>query len=152
MRSPPLRRKTFCEKHDLVQSGKSSLTSWPDVKLIPQTNKQTMVIMPGVEYWYASTTPRFTEMDSFFANVIAYHVALFIHLFLKDMAAHATLIFFRHGMLLLRKLSTSTVMFQAQGINIESFGTTQSQSAVNDCLHNAKPGYAWTKLSSCCEL
>ena len=38
MRSPPLRRKTTCEKHDLVQSGKSSLTSWPDVKLIPQTN------------------------------------------------------------------------------------------------------------------
>ena len=28
------------EKHDLVQSGKSSLKSWPDVKLIPQTNKQ----------------------------------------------------------------------------------------------------------------
>ena len=27
-----------CEKHDLVQSGKSSLTSWPDIKLIPQTN------------------------------------------------------------------------------------------------------------------
>ena len=26
MRSPPLRRKTTCEKHDLVQSGKSSLT------------------------------------------------------------------------------------------------------------------------------
>ena len=41
MRSPPLRRETTCEKHDLVQSGKSSLTSWPDVKLIPQTNKQT---------------------------------------------------------------------------------------------------------------
>ena len=41
MRSPPLRRKTTCEKHDLVQSGKSSLMSWPDVKLIPQTNKQT---------------------------------------------------------------------------------------------------------------
>ena len=40
MRSPPLGRKTTCEKHDLVQSGKSSLTSWPDVKLIPQTNKQ----------------------------------------------------------------------------------------------------------------
>ena len=39
--SPPLRRKTTCEKHDLVQSGKSSLKSWPDVKLIPQTNKQT---------------------------------------------------------------------------------------------------------------
>ena len=29
-----------CEKHDLVQSGKSSMMSWPDVKLIPQT-KQT---------------------------------------------------------------------------------------------------------------
>ena len=41
MRSPPLRRETTCEKHDLVQSGKSSLKSWPDVKLIPQTNKQT---------------------------------------------------------------------------------------------------------------
>ena len=40
MRSPPLWRETTCEKHDLVQSGKSSLTSWPDVKLIPQTNKQ----------------------------------------------------------------------------------------------------------------
>ena len=39
MRSPPLRRKTTCEKHDLVQSGKSLLKSWPDVKLIPQTNK-----------------------------------------------------------------------------------------------------------------
>ena len=38
MRSPPLRHKTTCEKHDLVQSGKSSLMSWPDVKLIPQTN------------------------------------------------------------------------------------------------------------------
>ena len=38
MRSLPLRRKTTCEKHDLVQSGKSSLKSWPDVKLIPQTN------------------------------------------------------------------------------------------------------------------
>ena len=42
MRSLPLRHKTTCEKHDLVQSGKSSLTSWPDVKLIPQTNKQTL--------------------------------------------------------------------------------------------------------------
>ena len=41
MRSPSLRRKTTCEKHDLVQSGKSSLTSWPDIKLIPQTNKLT---------------------------------------------------------------------------------------------------------------
>ena len=41
MRSPPLRRKTTCEKHDLVQSGKSSLKSWPGVKLIPQANKQT---------------------------------------------------------------------------------------------------------------
>ena len=41
MRSPPLRRETTCEKHDLVQSGKSSLMTWPDVKLIPQTNKQT---------------------------------------------------------------------------------------------------------------
>ena len=40
MRSPPLWRKTSCEKHDLVQSGKSSLKSWPDVKLIPQTNKR----------------------------------------------------------------------------------------------------------------
>ena len=39
MQSPPLRRKTTCKKHDLVQSGKSSLKSWPDVKLIPQTNK-----------------------------------------------------------------------------------------------------------------
>ena len=39
MRSLPLQRKTTCEKHDLVQSGKSSLTSWPYVKLIPQTNK-----------------------------------------------------------------------------------------------------------------
>ena len=26
------------KKHDLVQSGKSSLMSWPDIKLIPQTN------------------------------------------------------------------------------------------------------------------
>ena len=43
MRSPPLRRETTCEKHDLVQSGKNSLKSWPDVKLIPQTNKQTLV-------------------------------------------------------------------------------------------------------------
>ena len=33
--------KTTCKKHDLVQSGKSSLMSWPDVKVIPQTNKQT---------------------------------------------------------------------------------------------------------------
>ena len=39
MRSLPLRRKTTCEKHDLVQSGKSSVMSWADVKLIPQTNK-----------------------------------------------------------------------------------------------------------------
>ena len=44
MRSPPLRRKTTYEKHDLVQSGKSSLTSWPDVKLIPQTNKHSCVV------------------------------------------------------------------------------------------------------------
>ena len=35
--------KTTCENHDLVQSGKSSLKSWPDVKLIPQTNKQDTV-------------------------------------------------------------------------------------------------------------
>ena len=42
MRSPPLRRKRTCEKHDLVQSGKSSMMSWPDVKLIPQTNKATL--------------------------------------------------------------------------------------------------------------
>ena len=47
MHSPPLRRKTTCEKHDLVQSGKSSLTSWPDVKLIPQTNKQTNAVPSG---------------------------------------------------------------------------------------------------------
>ena len=51
MRSPPLRRKTTCEKRDLVQSGTSSLTSWPDVKLIPQTNKQTLkgevIVCPG---------------------------------------------------------------------------------------------------------
>ena len=40
MRSLPLWREITCEKHDLVQSGKSSLKSWPDVKLIPQT-KQT---------------------------------------------------------------------------------------------------------------
>ena len=43
MRSPPLRRKTTCKKHDLVQSGNSSLKSWLDVKLIPQTNKQIVI-------------------------------------------------------------------------------------------------------------
>ena len=42
-RSPPLRRKTTCEKHDLLQSGKSSLVSWPDFKLIPQRNKETNI-------------------------------------------------------------------------------------------------------------
>ena len=36
-----LQCKTTSEKHDLVQSGKSSLTNWPDVKLIPQTNIDT---------------------------------------------------------------------------------------------------------------
>ena len=41
MRSPPLWRKTTCKRHDLVQSGKSSMMSWPDVKLIPQTNNPT---------------------------------------------------------------------------------------------------------------
>ena len=40
----PLRRKPTCKKHDLVQSGKSSLMSWPDVKLIPQRNKQFYTI------------------------------------------------------------------------------------------------------------
>ena len=35
----PCRVKQLAKEHDLVQSGKSSLTSWPDVKLILQTNK-----------------------------------------------------------------------------------------------------------------
>ena len=48
MWSPPLRRETTCEKHDLVQSGKSSMMSWPDVKLIPQTNKLCQFVCPYV--------------------------------------------------------------------------------------------------------
>ena len=43
MQSLPLGLKTTCEKHDLVQSGKSSLMSWPDIEPIPQTNKQTVL-------------------------------------------------------------------------------------------------------------
>ena len=38
MWSPPLWRKTSVKSMTLRQSGKSSLTSWPDVKLNPQTN------------------------------------------------------------------------------------------------------------------
>ena len=45
MRSLALRRKTTCEKHDLVQSGKSSLMSCPDIKLIPQTNSEICLIV-----------------------------------------------------------------------------------------------------------
>ena len=51
MRSLPLRRKTTCEKHDLVQSGKNSLKSWPDVKLIPQTNNC------GIPCWHMACCP-----------------------------------------------------------------------------------------------
>ena len=36
--------KTSVKSLTLRQSGKSSLNSWPDVKLIPQTKKQTKLV------------------------------------------------------------------------------------------------------------
>ena len=33
-RALPLKYKTMCEKHDLMQSGKSSMTSWRKIDLL----------------------------------------------------------------------------------------------------------------------
>ena len=39
-------------KHDLVQSGKSSLTSWLDVKPIPQTNNTWKLVISSMPNTY----------------------------------------------------------------------------------------------------
>ena len=52
--------RNITEKHDLLQSGKSSLTSWPDVKLIAQTNKQLpLLIVKGLDRGYPPLTKWF---------------------------------------------------------------------------------------------